>query len=142
MAAAVKPRRWSVEIDGIRWLPRMIDKARMSAGGKLGAYLIGHSPVDGALLRRLGVSTEEFIAIANAHADDASVLRMLRDRMNEERVRRWSDNFERVYARYIWMWDVDEGYKRPNFLQRAALEIYRPIEGLVSGLLRKVLRAP
>jgi len=136
------PRRWSIEIDGIRWLPRMIDKARMSASGKLGAYLIGHSPVDGALLRRLGLTTQEFVAIASAHADDASVLQMLRDRMDEGRVRRWSGNFERTYARYIWMWDIDEGYRRPNLLQRFVLGIYRPLEGGISTLLRKFLRAP
>jgi len=120
----------------------MIDKARMSANGYLGAYLIGHSPVDRALLERLGVTTEEFVAIANAHADDWSVLRALRDRWDEERVRRWSGDFERVYRRYIWIWDVDEGYKRPNLLQRVVLGIYRPIEGTVSALLRKILRAP
>ena len=35
------PRRWSVEVDGIRWLPRMTDKARMHRSGRLGAYLLG-----------------------------------------------------------------------------------------------------
>jgi hypothetical protein len=137
------PRRWNVEVDGIRWLPRMTDKARMSASGELGAYLIGHSPVDHALLKRLGLSTDEFIAIAAAHPDDASVLQALREHgMDEPRVRRWSDNFERTYRRYIWLWDVDEGYVQPNPAQRVGLTIYRPLENGISALLRRLLPAP
>jgi uncharacterized protein DUF5069 len=137
------PRRWNVDVDGIRWLPRMIDKARMSATGNLGAYLIGHSPVDHALLTRLGLSTDEFVAIAAARSDDVSVLQTLREHgMDEPRVRRWSDNFERIYRRFIWMWDVDEGYVRPNPAQGIALAIYRPIQDWVSALLRKLLPAP
>jgi len=137
------PRRWNVSVDGIRWLPRMIDKARMSANGNLGAYLIGHSPVDHALLTRLGLSTNEFIAISAAHGDDASVLHTLRKRgLDEPRIRRWSDNFESTYRRYIWMWDVDEGYARPNPAQGFVLALYRPIQDWVSALLRKLLPAP
>ena len=34
----------------------MIDKARMNDRGELGAYLLGHSPVDSALLTRAGIT--------------------------------------------------------------------------------------
>jgi len=137
------PRRWSVDVDGIRWLPRMTDKARMSAHGELGAYLIGHSPVDGALMRRLNVTTAEFVAIATAHADDASVLGALRARgMDEARVRRWSDNFDRRYRQYIWLWDIDEGYVKPNVAQRVIVALYRPNENWISAVVRKVFSSP
>ena len=66
MIALSTPRRWSDAADGIRWLPRMIDKARMASSGALGAYLFGHSPIDRALLTRLGVTTDEFAAIVAA----------------------------------------------------------------------------
>jgi hypothetical protein len=137
------PRRWSVEVEGIRWLPRMTDKARMHANGVLGPYLIGHSPVDGALMRRLGVTTGEFIEIASANHDDASVLQALRARgMDEARVRRWSDNFESRYRQYIWLWDIDEGYNAPNAVERVILGLYRPNEHWISGVLRKVFTSP
>ena len=141
--APVLPRRWSVDVDGLRWLPRMTDKARMHANGVLGPYLIGHSPVDGALMRRLDVTTDEFVAIATAHHDDAAVLHALRLRgMDEARVRRWSDSFERRYRRYIWLWDIDEGYRKPNLLEAVMLRLYRPNENWISGVLRKVFTAP
>src|SRR5271155_4189242 len=83
------PRRWNVEVDGIRWIPRMIDKARMRQNGTLGAYLMGHSPVDKALLKRLNMTTDEFVQIANANPDDAAVLAALRQRgFDEAAVRR------------------------------------------------------
>ena len=137
------PRRWSVEIDGIRWLPRMIDKARMSANGTLGAYLIGHSPVDRALMKRLTVTTEEFVRIATGHADDASVLDALRKRgFDEVRVRRWSERFERTYRVFIRMWDIDEGYSPPNALERPVLAFFQAVERPVMALVRLVSRAP
>jgi hypothetical protein len=138
------PRRWSVEVGGIRWLPRMIDKARMSANGTLGAYLIGHSPVDKALLERLGVTTQEFVRIAATEPDDAGVLAALSARpgFDEARVRRWSDHFERTYRFYIRLWDLDEGYARPNPIERTLGSIYHVFEGPISALLRKLLPAP
>ncbi|MBD5656645.1 MAG: DUF5069 domain-containing protein, partial [Candidatus Eremiobacteraeota bacterium] len=98
-------------MDGIRWLPRMIDKARMSAAGTLGAYLIGHSPVDRALLGRLKIGTADFVRLAVAEPSDAAVLAALRARgCDEAAVRRWSDRFEKHWAGFIVVWDLDEGY--------------------------------
>lgn len=138
------PRRWAVEVDGIRWLPRMIDKARMRADGRLGSYLLGHSPVDRALLGRLGTTTEEFAALAVAHRDDAGVLTALRARgFDEERVRRWSGRFETTWKAYIPLWDVDEGYIKPtSSLVAIAIFALRVVEGPLMGLARKVLKAP
>ncbi|MGB8519688.1 MAG: DUF5069 domain-containing protein, partial [Candidatus Tumulicola sp.] len=68
------PRRWSEEIDGICWLPRLIDKTRAALAGTLGDYLFGQSPMDRALLRALGLSHREFAAIVRAAAGDDAVL--------------------------------------------------------------------
>jgi hypothetical protein len=138
------PRRWSDQIDGIRWLPRMIDKARMSRSGTLGAYLIGNSPVDKALLARLGITTDEFVRIAAGDPDDAHVLAALKTepRYDDARVRRWSDRFEQTYRLFIRLWDLDEGYVAPNPVERALRAIYRVVENPISALLRKLSPAP
>jgi hypothetical protein len=138
------PRRWNVELDGIRWLPRMIDKARMRERGQLGNYLLGHSPVDRGLLARAGLSTEQFAEVVGAAVDDDAVLAALRSTggWDEARVRRWSERFPTTYRRLIPLWDLDEGYVRPNVLQSIGLTVFRPIEGTVMELIRRARRAP
>ncbi|HTV72768.1 MAG TPA: DUF5069 domain-containing protein [Candidatus Acidoferrales bacterium] len=137
------PRRWTVEVDGIRWLPRMIDKARMSASGGLGAYLIGNSPVDRALLRHLKLTTPEFVEIATAYREDAAVLDALRQRgFDEPRVRSWSDRFPQTYRWLIPLWDLDEGYIKPNAVTRVALAVFRKTEGPLMAAFRKISPAP
>jgi hypothetical protein len=137
------PRRWSIEVDGVRWLPRMIDKARMSARGTLGAYLLGHSPVDRALLERLRVDTDGFTRIALENADDAAVWDALRARgADEVRVRRWSERFPRTYRLYTHLWDIDEGHTAPNPIERALLAISRAVERPVMALVRRLSPRP
>jgi hypothetical protein len=138
------PRRWTVEVDGIRWIPRMIDKARMRDHGELGSYLLGHSPVDHGLLTRAGVTTEQFAEIARAADGDDAVLAALRSRdgWDEARVRRWSERFTTTYRRLIPLWDLDEGYLRPNALQAFGMAMFRPIEGVTMALFRRSRRAP
>lgn len=138
-----RPRRWNVDIDGICWLPRMADKARMSAGGTLGAYLMGHSPVDKALLVRLGMTTEDFVALANAQPDDAALLAALRARgFDEDRVRKWSGNFTRRYAGLIPLWDIDEGYKPVSGFQRPLVAFAKIVERPMMSLIRRISSAP
>jgi hypothetical protein len=142
-ASSTIPRRWNVEIDGIKWLPRLSDKARMSANGTLGAYLVGHSPVDYALLKRLGVTTAEFVALANREASDAGILAALRARgFDEAKVRAWSDSFETRYKVYISLWDLDEGYRPPNALEKALIPLARKLENPAMTLLRKIRPLP
>jgi hypothetical protein len=143
MAPSAVPRRWNTELDGIRWLPRLIDKARMSGRGELGNYLLGHSPVDHALLTRIGLTTEQFCEIVRGSADDGAVLETIRARgWDEARVRRWSARFTSTYRTYIVLWDVDEGYVRPTSLQALGLAVFRPLEGAVMSALRRIRRAP
>jgi hypothetical protein len=137
------PRRWTVEVDGIRWLPRMIDKARMRADGKLGAYLMGHSPVDRALLYRLKLTTDQFVEIANSAPDDAGVLAALRARgFDEAAVRRWSDSFPILYRAFIPVWDLDEGYTAPTPFTRPLVAVMRILERPVMDAFRMVSKAP
>lgn len=115
----------------------------MSAAGNLGAYLLGNSPVDRALLVRLGVTTGEFVEIALAGADDAAVLDALRRRgFDEARVRRWSSRFTQTYRLLIPLWDVDEKYVTPNAVTRVGLALFRTIEKPLMAFLRKINPAP
>jgi hypothetical protein len=137
------PPRWSVEVDGIRWLPRMIEKARMRERGTLGAYLLGHSPVDAALLKRLNITTEAFVRLVCEQPDDASVLIALRARgLDDAALRRWSDTFARRYPLYIRLWDLDEGYTLPKPWQRPLIAGFRYIEGPLMQGVRCIRRAP
>ena len=142
MASSSVPRRWTIELDGIRWLPRMIDKARMRQRGALGTYLLGHSPVDRALLTRLNLTTEQFADLVRDAPDDAAVLAAVRAHWDEARVRRWSQRFASAYRVYIPLWDLDEGYARPNRWQALGLALFRPLEGGAMALVRRIRRAP
>ena len=143
-AGAAVPRRWTVEIDGIRWLPRLIDKARMRERGQLGSYLLGHSPVDRAFLKRAGLTTEEFAAIVRASPDDDAVLAALRAHAgwNESSLRRWSARFPETYRMLIPVWDMDEGYRPRNPVQQIGFAVFRPLEGAVMAVVRLISRAP
>lgn len=137
------PRRWNETLDGIAWLPRLIDKARMSNEGVLGAYLFGHSPFDRALLTRLGATTEEFAAIVAGSDTDAEVLATLRGRgFDEACVRRWSARFPQTARYFIHLWDFDDGYVKPGIVGKTVLLAWRGIERPVMGLLRIIFKKP
>jgi hypothetical protein len=137
------PRRWTTEVDGIRWIPRMIDKARMKKNGTLGAYLMGHSPVDRALLKRLNLTTDQWVEIATSHDSDLDVLNALRARgFDETAVRAWSAGFEKRYATLIGMWDLDEGYRKANPIEKFAAAAFKTIEGPVMAAYRRTKAAP
>ena len=106
------PRRWSEELGGIRWLPRLVDKARAARAGTLGDYLFGQSPMDRALLRRLGLRHRELYELVGRPNDDAAVGAALRERVAEgvEEARRWSAELPRRHRLFLWLIDVDDGY--------------------------------
>ena len=132
------PRRWNATLDGIVWLPRMIDKAEMKRAGRLGNYVLGHSVVDAALLNRLGLTTAQFEAIVDRLPNDAAVLSALRARgFDEAGVRRWSERFADRYRWRIHAWDIDEGYAKPNPAERVLLAIWRRVERPVMNWMRR-----
>ena len=108
------PRRWTDELDGIRWLPRLIDKARAAMAGSLGDYLYGQSPIDHGLLRALGLSYRDFSGIVRgAGGDDDAVLTALKRRVPDgvERARAWSKTLPSRYRLLLFLVDLDDGYK-------------------------------
>lgn len=112
------PRRWSERLDGIYWLPRLIDKTRAALSGTLGTYLFGQSPMDRGLLRALGCSHRDFAEIVRDAAGDDEVAAALqaRDRLSLERARVWSARLPERHRLFFWLIDVDDGY-RPSWLR-------------------------
>lgn len=107
------PRRWSVALSDIYWLPRLIDKTRAALAGTLGDYLFGQSPIDGSLLNELGLSHRDLVTIVERAGDDDAVLSELasRDPGSLERARAWSKGLPERYGLFLWFIDVDDGYR-------------------------------
>lgn len=108
----VPPRRWSDQLGGIYWLPRLTDKARSALDGKLGGYLYGQSPMDKGLLAQLGLSHRDFAVIVKNAADDDAVLAALSARDPEAlaRARTWSDELPARHKAFLRLMDLDDGY--------------------------------
>ncbi|MHB8432718.1 MAG: DUF5069 domain-containing protein [Candidatus Tyrphobacter sp.] len=106
------PRRWSESLGQIRWLPRLIDKARAAIDGKLGDYFYGQSPMDRALLRELRIGHREFARIVSNAPADGDVLAALQARSPEgvRAARIWSDALVRRHAPFLFVIDLDDGY--------------------------------
>lgn len=109
------PRRWSETIDGIPWLPRLIDKARASNAGTLGTYLFGQSPMDTRCLRVLGLGHSRFEQIVATAADDRGVLDAIvaRDPQALERAQKWARGFQLRNGPFLFVLDWDDGYAHP-----------------------------
>lgn len=110
--AAEPPRRWTEELGGIRWLPRLIDKTRAALAGTLGDYLYGQSPVDRGLLRALGLRYRDFTAVVREAASDDAVLRELERSVPAGLLaaRRWSRALRRTHWAFLFVIDLDDGY--------------------------------
>jgi hypothetical protein len=70
-----EPRSGSMQVGGVPWLARMIDKARLEKEGKIDEFdLEFPCPMDQSLLRDLNVSAEAFQNIAVSASTDEQVL--------------------------------------------------------------------
>ena len=109
------PRRWNERIDGIPWLPRLIDKARAAQAGTLGTYLFGQSPTDGSCLRALGLRHRDLASIVSQSETDDAVIAAIaaRDPAAIARGREWGERYCRQYAWFFFCLDLDEGYAPP-----------------------------
>jgi hypothetical protein len=108
------PRRWNEQLDGVAWLPRLIDKARAALNGTLGTYLYGQSPVDRDFLHALGIGHRGFAEIVANAPDDRGVVDALlaRDPACMDRARAWTQRCPRTYGAFFRVLDIDDGYAR------------------------------
>lgn len=118
------PRRWSDQLAGMIWLPRLIDKVRAFQAGILGTYAYP-SALDQSFMRRFQL-TPAFIedVVRNKASDDAigASIRLhvqLTDEEVETRCRVFREKYRLAFA----VLDRDDGYVRgigypiPRFLQ-------------------------
>jgi hypothetical protein len=71
----VEPRSGNVQVGGVPWLARMIDKARLEAQGQIDEYDLEYPcPMDQGLLRQLNVDSKIFQNIAVSASTDEQVL--------------------------------------------------------------------
>ncbi len=76
-----EPRAGSVQVAGVAWLARMIDKARLDAQGEIEQYDLEYPcPMDRGLLRELGLSGEEFQQIVMSSENDEEIVAALKER--------------------------------------------------------------
>jgi Domain of unknown function (DUF5069) len=124
------PRRWNERLDGIPWLPRMIDKTRAAHAGTLGAYLFGQSPMDSSCLRVLGLRHRDFARIVAAARTDEDILAEIgrRDPAAPDRGRAWGDLLWRRHRVFLFLIDVDDGYAR-------SLRPFKPLINLGTNVL-------
>jgi len=135
------PRRWSVELDGVAWLPRLIDKARAASAGTLGGYLYGQSPTDSGLLKTLGIGYRGFAELVAQAPDDAGVLAALTARDPEAIARAvvWTADLRRNHKAFLWAMDADDGYNP------AVAWAKRPVNVLTNAftaLVKRVIPGP
>ncbi|GAC1580322.1 MAG: hypothetical protein NVS3B7_14830 [Candidatus Elarobacter sp.] len=87
------PRSARVELDGIAYVPRAIDKVRASfPGGNLGEYfiLLDTIPTMSAIFyRRMGITHDEFAAAVRDAATEEDVAAWLRPRIDDENIAKW-----------------------------------------------------
>ena len=70
-----EPRSGNVQVGGISWLARMIDKARLEKAGEIEQYDLEYPcPMDRGLLRELNVDAKTFQDIAVSASTDAQIL--------------------------------------------------------------------
>jgi hypothetical protein len=129
------PRRWNVEIGGVRWLARLADKARAAHSGSLGTYLYGQSPMDRSLLRELGCTHDEFARLAvAAENDDQLAAALTTHDPGLQRARAWSDVLPKRYGWFLFLLDVDDGYR--SFPMHG---VVRFVADTAAGLVKRVV---
>lgn len=93
------PRSPRAELDGIKLLPRAIDKARAQLSGTLGEYVYYGCRFNLKLFNTLGVTDDEFLDAVRTSQDDGGVLEWVSDLVRPERekieeMNAWVENNE------------------------------------------------
>lgn len=108
------PRSPRERIEGLAWLPRLMDKGRRYlAGGQalLGAYMYGdHDFLDARLLSFLGLDDQTVLRILAGEPDDVAAARQIVARSGRlrEDCEQWTEQFLRLFAAAFFVLDIDE----------------------------------
>lgn len=112
------------EACGCAWLPRMIQKARriVDSGAdrkRVDDYIFGRNdPVDGMLLRFLGISDEHVLDIVRAVPDDRAAAMQIVSTSGKtpEQCAAFSRKLMRLNGPFLAMMDADEGRRKPGLV--------------------------
>jgi hypothetical protein len=78
--AATEPRSGNIEVGGLRWLGRMIDKARLDASNEIEAFDLEYPcPMDRNLLNEMGVDAKKFQELAVGATTDEQIILALKN---------------------------------------------------------------
>lgn len=81
MVEIKEPREGYVQVAGVPWLARMIDKARLDAAGVIDQLDLEYPcPMDRGLLQQLGIDGKEFQHIATTAQTDDEIIEELKKR--------------------------------------------------------------
>ncbi|MCC2640250.1 MAG: hypothetical protein K0S45_663 [Nitrospira sp.] len=118
------PRRWSDNLAGMIWLPRLIDKVRAFQSGMLGMYAYP-SALDQSFMRRFQLTpafTEDLIREQDSDDAIGAAIRS-RLQLSDEEIECRCRQFREKYRFAFTVLDRDDGYARgigypiPRFLQ-------------------------
>ncbi|HET7558450.1 MAG TPA: DUF5069 domain-containing protein [Limnochordia bacterium] len=118
MAQPWRPRHWATELCGVIWLARLLDKARRAVAGErqgrnlMNGYLYGESDyMDAQLLQFLKTGDRYVKALVAENTDDDQVAeRLIRESgRSPDELAEWCREFRRRNARFLEMFDADEG---------------------------------
>lgn len=125
------PRSGLDEIDGVVWLPRMIDKARRyiehgESSRRFDGYLYGENDfIDARALRFLRMSDSAFTSIVREHADDVEAGRVAiaRSGRTQEQCRAFSAKLKRGMHGFALL-EADEGRMPPGLKRTLIRTVY------------------
>ena len=107
------PRPPHVELDGIVFLPRSVDKARAHLpGGNRNSYNV--SGLTTTMLERFGIAPDDFVAAVGAAATEADVVAFVRRHVSQATIEEWNAwikvrqprgdrNLPEVFQSYPWL---------------------------------------
>lgn len=133
------PRRWNTSVDGVVWLPRLIDKTRAYQAGMLGTYLYGQSPIDDSFLRRAALDYQTFSEIVRTTGgDDAAVLAAIEARAPgvTERLRAWGTKLAAKQQVFLAVLDLDDGIDCTGW-RKVVRDVGNAVFPLVVAILRR-----
>ena len=103
------PRSPLDDLDGIKLLPRAIDKARAHLAGTLGDYIYCGCKVNAQLFETLGTTEDDFLEAVRTSPTDEDVLTWIHERIRPDPARIAEMNARVTHDSHIDDIDTEEG---------------------------------